>query len=99
MKCVTAKLGKMRKPQEFSVYPFQEGDTTITVQSDKAIGQFDIETGKGVLNCKGSNAKYFLHLQRALGAEPFEFPKEFVEACKAVQLKSGDEIGGGVFVA
>lgn len=99
MKSVTAKFATMRKPQEFTVYPFNEGDKTIVVQSDKAIGQFDAETGVGVLNYKGSNSKYFLHLNKILGAVDFTFPKEFVEACKSSAPKSGDHIGGGIFIA
>lgn len=90
MKDVIAKLGNMRKPQEFTVYPFNDGDKTITVQSDKSIGQFDPITGKGVLNSKGSNAKYFMHLLPHYGAVPFDFPLEFVEQCKTVQPKKGD---------
>lgn len=88
-----AKLGKMRKEQEFSVYPATE-DGQIIVQSDKAIGQFDPATGLGVLNSKGSNSKYFAHLTEFMGAEPYQFPLEFVEACKATQPKKGDMIGG-----
>lgn len=72
---VSAKLGKMRKPQEFVVYPVKEGERTITVQSDKSIGRFDTVTGKGVLNTRG---QYFVHLAVA---QPFEFPKEFVHQC------------------
>jgi hypothetical protein len=95
---ITAKLGNMRKPQEFSVYPFNDGDRTITVQSDKSIGQFDPITGKGVLNSKGSNAKYFMHLSPSYGAVPFDFPLDFVEQCKAKQLKKGDKVNGVVII-
>lgn len=93
MRQVKAKLGKMRKEQEFSVYPAQQ-DGQIIVQSDKAIGAFDPETRKGVLNAKGSNSKYFAHLNPMLGAEEYEFPVEFVEACKAAQPRKGSMIGG-----
>lgn len=77
---VKGKLGTQRKEVTWSVQPCSDG--TIIVQSDKAIGQFDFKTRKGVLNIKGC---YFLHLNAVLGAKPYEFPAEFVklalEAC------------------
>ena len=104
MKTITAKLAGMRKPQEFVVYPHQKDDPTVTVQSDRAIGAFDPKTGKGVLNWRGSNSKYSLHLNAILGAEPYQFPDDFVYQCCVEQPKSGDLIGssaitGPVYVA
>ena len=95
MKTVTAQLAKMRKPQEFVIYPFKkdEPDAQIIVQSDRAIGQFDRKTGMGVLNWRGSNSKYFVHLNRILGAEPYQFPAAFVAQCQEHQIGSGDLIG------
>ena len=94
IKTVTAKLATMRKPQEFVVYPFTPESTgSITVQSDKAIGQFDPITGQGMLNSKGSSSKYFVHLMPQLGAVPYTFPREFVDECIASQPQSGDSIG------
>ena len=104
MKTITAKLAGMRKPQEFVVYPHQEGSDKMIVQSDRAIGQFDPKTGEGVLNWRGSNSKVFVHLMKLLGAEPYHFPDAFVYACCVEQPKSGDLIGssaitGPVYVA
>jgi hypothetical protein len=91
IKKVTAKLGKMRKPQEFVVYPKSEGDRgRLKVQSDKSIGIFDPSTGEGLLNIKSS--------YHFTGAEPFTFPKEFVEECIAAQPKKGDTIGSCVVI-
>ncbi len=102
MKRVLVKLagrqGKMRKPDECIVYP-DNGDGTIKIQGDRLIALFDAETGKGVVNYKGSNSKYNHHLSPLAGAEPVEFPPEFVAECKAAQPKSGDEIGPGVRIA
>ena len=78
MKEIEGKFLKMRKPQSFIVYPRKDENEPITVQSDKSIGQFDPATGKGKLNVKGC---YFHHL--ILGAVDFQFPADFVEACKA----------------
>lgn len=89
---VSAKLGKMRKAQEFIVQPRSDG--SIMVQSDKSIGVFCLKSGKGKLNTKGC---YFTHLAFA---EPFDFPPEFVEACLRVCPSMGGEttIGGCTFV-
>ncbi len=100
LKSVSAKLGNMRKPQSFVVYPGKEGEDLI-VQSDKSIGQFNRETGKGILNTKGC---YFLHLTKLLGAQEYQFPMEFVIACVLAQPESGDLIGvspitGPVYIA
>ena len=80
MKTITAKLAGMRKAQKFVIYPQAKGDNNapVMVQSDRAIGMFDAKTGKGVLNWRGSNSKYGAHLNKALGAEPYQFPAEFV---------------------
>ena len=101
MKRITAKIGKMRKPQDFIVYPPSTAEGKIVIQSDKSIAMFDENTGKGLLNIKGC---YFVHLNQALGAIPYEFPMEFVNACKEAQPHSGDLIGwspvtGYVYVA
>lgn len=94
IKRVTAKLGSMRKPQDFIVYPEDATKPeTLKVQSDKSIGCFDKTTGKGILNTKGC---YFVHL--ALG-KPFDFPMDFVNQCIEAQPKSGDRIGGGIIIA
>ncbi|HEX8213784.1 MAG TPA: hypothetical protein VF584_26695 [Longimicrobium sp.] len=66
---IRAKLAGMRTEQDFSVYPRNRGGAPVIVQSDRAIGQFDPETGEGLLNWRGSKAKYFHHLDVSLGAE------------------------------
>lgn len=94
IKHVTAKLAGMRKPQEFTVYPRTPGSTErVKVQSDKAIGVFDPETGEGLLNWRGSGSKYNVHLNPALGAEPYTFPADFVAQCIDAAPKEGDVIG------
>lgn len=89
MKTVTAKLGTMRKPQEFVVYPPSDKGRVI-FQSDKAIGAFDIKTGEGILNTKGC---YFPHLNQALGAQPYTFPQDFVLQCIGAYMGTGSLIG------
>lgn len=94
IKVVSAKLGNMRKPQEFVVYPSGD-DECITVQSDKSIGRFDRQTRKGLLNTKGC---YFHHLAKFMGAVDFDFPETFVKECIEAQPKKGDSIGGGIIL-
>lgn len=89
MKQVTARLGNMRKPQDFVVYPPSDKGNII-VQSDKSIGAFDIRTGKGVLNTKGC---YFPHLNSICGATPYIFPDAFVLQCIANYQEEGSLIG------
>lgn len=92
LKKVTAKLGGMRKPQEFCVLPMKrEGEetTTLMIQSDKSIGILDFRTGKGKLNTKGC---YTPHLMLA---QPFDFPPEFVQAC----LEACPSLGGTTEIA
>ena len=88
MKHVEAKLGKMRKPQQFVVQLTDKGN--FIVQSDKSIGQFDMNTGHGLLNTKGC---YFHHLTKFLGAEEYQFPADFVQQCHAAFALKGDLIG------
>ena len=83
----------MNKPDSFIVYPAKVNDKTLTVQGSRTIAQFDIETGKGVLNFKGSNSKYFMHLNKMLGAIEYDFPKDFIIKCLEYLPKSGDLIG------
>lgn len=84
---VVAKLGKMRKPQEFVVLAEEGGQ--MLIQSDKSIGRI-YPDGTGRLSTKGS---YFYHLSLA---EKYTFPKEFVEECRQVCYHKGDTLGGGI---
>jgi hypothetical protein len=91
MRHVTAQLGTMRKPQEFSVMP--GGDGGYIVQSDRSTGRFNAETRQGVLNIKGTS---FYHLLEIGGAKPYEFPADFVAECVEACIRKGEEIGPGV---
>lgn len=84
---VTAKLGNMRKPQEFVVTRTDKG--RYIVQSDKSIGAFG-DDSFGLLNIKGC---YFTHLNQELGAKPYQFPAQFVSECIEACVHEGDLIG------
>lgn len=102
IKTIEAKLGRMRKPQKFVVYPPKIEDPTkpvkIIVQANSVIGQFDPATRQGVLNTKAGKSCGFAHLTSFLGAEPYEFPKEFVDQVLDALPHKGDEIGPGVII-
>lgn len=88
------KLGNMRKPQDFSIYP--EGDDgKILIQSNKSIGSFDKVTGEGLLNTKGC---YFMHLNTFMGAKPYTLPADILKEVVANIPKKGDHIGCGIYV-
>lgn len=92
---VRGKLGRMRKPRDFSVHPMDDG--RIMVQADKAIGTFNFRTREGVLNTKG---EYFVYLDPRLGAERYTFPAEFVKLCLEIcpALDSETEKNGVIVV-
>jgi len=95
MKKVSAKLGSMRKPQDFVVLPVKRGDDPLLmIQSHKSIGIFNYRTGEGRLNTKGC---YSPHLAMA---KPFTFPPEFVQACMEAcpSLGGTTEIAPGIII-
>lgn len=93
---VTAKLGKMRKAVEWTIYP-GEGDE-ITIQSDHYIAAFSKTTRKGVMSKYCGSGAYFVHLMSIAGAVPIEVPQELVDECLKSQPKKGDLIGPGVVI-
>jgi hypothetical protein len=90
IKSFDAKLGNMRKPQHFVVYPRQDAAAPIIIQSDKSIGQFDPVTGVGVLNTKGSGYKGFLHLAKWMGAVDFTLPPEVLKTATETGAVTAD---------
>lgn len=59
-KSINLKLGNARKPEEFTIYPYN-GNEQFTVQSDKRIAQVDM-TGKGIVSNPHAGGAYFHHL-------------------------------------
>lgn len=96
IKHIDLKLGNMKKAQDFIVYPYKEGQTNLTIQSDKRIAEIDIATGAGRLSTKGST---FIHLSDFMGAIGITIDKDTVQKLLDIQPHSGDRIGGNVYVA
>lgn len=104
---IVAKLGTMRKAQEWIVYPASRtermsanaaGPAPILIQSDTRIAQFDPATGIGVLSASHPNGSYFLHLNKFAGATDIVVPPDIIAVAIAAIPKSGDEIGPGVTI-
>ena len=90
IKRVTVKLGKMRKPDQCVIYPRKDGENVV-FQGDRVIGQFDPDTGEGIINfTKNPN---FCHLHSSLGATRWKYTPEFIAECIGAKPKSGDVIG------
>ena len=97
------KFKGMRKPDSIIVYP-RKGDDDYTFQGARLIGSVNPETGKGMLNFKGSNSKYFAHLMKFMGAVEYDYPQDFINTIKEYAPNSGDLIGhseitGSVYLA
>jgi len=105
MKRVHGKVGNMRKAVDWVVYPGereQDGNKVLFVQSDKRALAVNVETRKGVLsNGKGHPGFHTVSkMMVQLGqAKVIDVPQEFIDQCVEGQAKSGDHIGGGVYIA
>lgn len=98
IKTINWKFAGRRKEEEFVIYkPDDEGN--VTIQSDKTIAYINLNTGKGLLNAKGSNSKYSIHLNELTGAIETEFDPELLAQIKANMPKSGDKIGDNIYWA
>ena len=84
----TAKLGRMRKPDNWVVYPRKTGEKLV-VQAGAYICSFDAETGEGMLSKRQSGGAYFMHLSEAFGAKPVKVPQEVINAALTVEPGAG----------
>ena len=79
---IVAKLGNMRKEQEWTVYPSSPENTKRTIQCDSRIAEIDLTTGLCVLSDGKGGHPGFLKLSKFLGAKVFPVPDEIIEALK-----------------
>ena len=101
MKQVMLKVGKMRKADECVVYPVDSSAPNRRfVQGDRLVLICDIVTGKARCNYKtGSTYCNSLHLINHPNIEIHQLSADQIQAIVDATPKSGDRIGGGVFVA
>ena len=99
---IDLKLGNMKKPQSFTVYPRPtnvSGDyDEVTIQSDKRICRFNAKTGKGLLsNGKGGHPGF--HMLNSM-FKPIEvtIPQDVLKELVENVPQKGDHIGGGIII-
>lgn len=97
IKRITLKVANMRKAQDFVVYPESDSHTTCyKLQSDSRMAFVDKICGKGAITIKGSHFADFNNPDNRL---PFEVDQATLAEIASCQPKSGDRIGGCVFIA
>jgi hypothetical protein len=75
-----AKLGNMRKPQNFIVCPVSTDEENIrTIQSDKRIARVNLETGKVILSDGKGGHQGFHKLMEFAGAKEYDAPQEVLD--------------------
>ena len=85
---ISLKLGNARKPQEYTIYPYN-GDGFILIQSDTRIARVDM-TGKGIASNPHSNGAYGSHL--ALERNPIQLTQKEITELKLIVLGEGEEL-------
>jgi len=94
MKHLTAKLGNMRKTQEWVVYPASRtNDNSILIQCDNRIASFNPQTGAGILSDGKNGHQGFHKLNAFMGAKSITVPQDIIDSAIAAQPQSGDAIG------
>jgi len=63
VKDITLKVGNMRKPQDFTVYPNGTSEKYIVIQSEKRIAILNKENNRFFINSKNHNYPMFTTLQ------------------------------------
>lgn len=98
IRTVSMKIGNMRKPQEFVIYP-DRGNGKILAQSDDCILEFDATTGVGVWarNKNGAQTPHLI-IGGNIGKGTITLTSEQINAFKEAQAKPGDRIGSAVVI-
>lgn len=100
MKQVNAKFGNMKKEESFVVYPKSADDHgTLRLQSGHRCVLINVETRSGMLSKYVANYPNFMHCNPGMGGTVVTVTKEFIAECQGAQPKSGDALGGGVYIA
>ncbi len=101
MSSINLKLDKMRKEDSFSIYPVAKGDNTVIIQSDSRIGEFNLETGIGVLSPRIAGGAYFMHLAKFMGAKSYQMTVADMNAIKTKLVAAGSTmvVGMGAMTA
>jgi hypothetical protein len=96
---VIAKLGNMRKPQEFVVYPHNFTlPHLVILQSDKRIASVNLTTSVVTLSDGKGGHQGFWKLNAIAGAVAFPAPAEFLATLKTA-LEAGEWHGSSKSVS
>ncbi len=78
-KHVFCKLGNMRKPASWVIYPLSSDvRDRVTIQCDKRIAQVRLDLGKATLSSGKGGHQGFLMLSQALGATVVDVPADIL---------------------
>lgn len=87
---VVGKLGNMRKPVEWVIYPAQQpGDRVRLIQCDRRIAAVNLDTGDTVLSDGKGGHPSFQKLSELLGATKCICPSELLEQLRQQPEQSG----------
>jgi hypothetical protein len=97
---ITAKFPKMRKAQEFIVYPLSKGNDAkvLKLQSDTRMALLDTMTGIVTLTKPYQNGAYFHHLQIGQ-THKFEISMEDLENVKINVFKTASAKAGNSVIS
>ena len=87
------KFLKMRKPQEFVVYPMQDSGTQIKVQSATRIGLIDLENGDVLMSTPKAGGACIVDLRDDF--RKFTLPQEDVQTLRQWVKSTGSPAAGG----
>lgn len=91
------KIGRMRKSQDFTVYPISKGDKSIIIQSDTRIGRVTTD-GVGMVSKSHASGANFHHLSMDTPTV-FEFEtSDWNEIKKAIGLTSPEGDSKGIVI-
>lgn len=90
------KLKKMRKSQDFIVYPAQEKSDYILIQSSTRFGKIEMTSGEGLMSQSHANGAYAYHFQ-ADKKDKFQLSEEQLSQLKEELAKTaGKKVGSSV---
>lgn len=95
-KNIVCKLGNMRKPGDWVLYPQRaESLNKVIIQCDKRIAEVDLSTGKAMLSSGKGGHQGFLMLQPMLGATEIDVPADVIAELKRL-IENKPQIGSAV---
>jgi antirestriction protein len=90
------KLKKMRKSQDFIVYPAQEKSDYILIQSSTRFGKIEMISGEGLMSQSHANGAYAYHFQ-ADKKDKFQLSEDQLSKLKEELAKTaGSKVGSSV---